>query len=74
MPVLFYIFGGAFNAGHASYDFYGPELFMDHGVIVVTPNYRTGPLGEHRNLIVEFSKMMIHYISNKIRMYTYRCL
>lgn len=46
MPVMFYIFGGAFNAGHSGYDFYGPELFMDYGVIVVTSNYRTGALGK----------------------------
>ncbi|KAJ8911438.1 hypothetical protein NQ315_013883 [Exocentrus adspersus] len=45
LPVMFYIFGGGFLNGHAVYQSYGPHLFMDQGVIVVTVNYRIGPFG-----------------------------
>ena len=44
-PVIFFIHGGGYFAGSASPGVYGPEYFMDHGVILVTVNYRLGPLG-----------------------------
>ncbi|KAG4071504.1 hypothetical protein HA402_011658 [Bradysia odoriphaga] len=43
LPVIFFIFGGGFYAG--SGDIYGPELLLDHDVILVTFNYRVGPFG-----------------------------
>ena len=45
LPVMFWIHGGGFFAGSASPDFYGPEHFLDHDIILVTINYRLGPLG-----------------------------
>ncbi|KAJ8664613.1 hypothetical protein QAD02_006275 [Eretmocerus hayati] len=43
MPVIFWIHGGAFMFGSGI--LYGPKFFMDHDVILVTINYRIGPLG-----------------------------
>jgi len=45
-PVLVYIHGGAFMFGSGSACWYGPEFWMIHDIIVVTFNYRLGPLGK----------------------------
>lgn len=46
VPVLFYIHGGGyfFGAGH-SVVVAGPDFFMNHDVVLVSINYRLGPLG-----------------------------
>ncbi|CAL8082993.1 unnamed protein product [Orchesella dallaii] len=43
LPILFWIHGGAFSAW--SGDGYDGKYFVDENVIVVTINYRLGPLG-----------------------------
>ncbi|XP_050685009.1 venom carboxylesterase-6-like [Leptidea sinapis] len=43
LPVLFFIHGGAFMYGTGS--IYGPQRLMDWDMVVVTVNYRLGPLG-----------------------------
>lgn len=45
LPVLFWIHGGAFMTGSASDDFYDAQELAQKGVVVVTFNYRLGPLG-----------------------------
>ena len=46
LPVMVYIFGGNFCFGSNRIDEYGPDYFMDQeNVILVTINYRLGPLG-----------------------------
>lgn len=45
LPVLVWIHGGAFYTGSGNSDFYGPEFFMEHDVILVTINYRLEVLG-----------------------------
>jgi carboxylesterase type B len=37
--------GGAFVLGHSGHTLYGPQHFLDHDVVLVTGNYRLGPLG-----------------------------
>lgn len=44
-PVMIYIHGGGFIAGTGSSFFYDPVYFVQEGVVVVTLNYRLGPLG-----------------------------
>ena len=45
-PVMVWIHGGAFVFGSGQDEEYGPEYFMDtQDVILVTVNYRLGPLG-----------------------------
>ncbi|KAJ6643814.1 Venom carboxylesterase-6 [Pseudolycoriella hygida] len=43
LPVIFFIHGGGFYSG--SGNIYGPELLLDHDVILVTFNYRLGAFG-----------------------------
>ncbi len=43
--VMVWIHGGGFMVGDGNPWFHGPELFMDHDVILVTLNYRVGPFG-----------------------------
>ena len=45
IPVIFWIHGGAFSSGEGSYSLYNPEFLVDHDVILVSGNYRLGPLG-----------------------------
>jgi para-nitrobenzyl esterase len=46
LPVLFYIHGGAFNCLSGAFPvFDGAHLAAAQDVIVVTSNYRLGPLG-----------------------------
>jgi len=35
LPVMFWIHGGGYIFGSGSPDFYGPERFMDYGVVSV---------------------------------------
>jgi len=44
-PVMVWIHGGAFQMGSASSEHYGPERLLEKEVVVVSINYRLGPLG-----------------------------
>jgi len=43
-----YIYGGGFNSGDGSDSVYGPKYLVNEDIVVVTLNYRLGPLGEQR--------------------------
>jgi len=45
MPVMVWIHGGSLITGSNRYAETGPQHFMDREVVVVTVNYRLGPLG-----------------------------
>ena len=45
VPVMVWIYGGALLIGSNTFEEYGPHEFMKKDVIVVTVNYRLGPLG-----------------------------
>ncbi|XP_055902166.1 esterase B1-like [Eupeodes corollae] len=45
LPVLVWIFGGAFQIGEASRDIYSPDYIMQEDVMLVTISYRLGPMG-----------------------------
>ncbi|RVE46156.1 hypothetical protein evm_009230 [Chilo suppressalis] len=45
LPVMVWIHGGSFYTGSGNSDFYGPEFFMTHDVVLVTFNYRLEVLG-----------------------------
>lgn len=45
LPVLVYFHGGGFIWGSGARLSIGPEYFLDHDVILVSANYRLGPLG-----------------------------
>ena len=40
LPVIVWIHGGAFCVGANDSKIYGPDYFLDHGVVLVTINYR----------------------------------
>lgn len=44
-PVMVWIHGGAFNYGHGSEPEYDGASFARQGVVLITLNYRLGPLG-----------------------------
>ncbi|XP_068084601.1 esterase B1 isoform X2 [Anabrus simplex] len=43
--VMVWIHGGGFATGSGNSDLYGPDHLVDAGVVLVTMNYRLGPLG-----------------------------
>ena len=45
LPVMVWVHGGGFMSGDGTPESFGPLYFMSHGVIMVTINYRLGPLG-----------------------------
>lgn len=45
LPVMVYIHGGGFNGGSGNSDLYSPEYLVRNDVVVVTLNYRLGPIG-----------------------------
>ena len=45
LPVMLWIYGGAFSFGRNSQPTYAGTGLVDRGVILVTPNYRLGALG-----------------------------
>ncbi|WP_243029936.1 carboxylesterase/lipase family protein [Thermus altitudinis] len=44
-PVMAYLHGGGFTSGSAAEPLYGGHLLAQEGVVVVSVNYRLGPLG-----------------------------
>lgn len=56
LPIMVWIHGGSFLEGSGDTNIYGPEFFMRKGnVILVTINYRLGPLGN----IIAFTLLII---------------
>jgi para-nitrobenzyl esterase len=55
LPVMVWVFGGAFVFGNGGAAPYGGDHLVPKGVVVVTLNYRVGPLGfmTHRELVAE---------------------
>ncbi|MEI6985782.1 MAG: carboxylesterase family protein [Rhodospirillaceae bacterium] len=49
LPVMVFIYGGAFAAGSTSEPYYDASRLAAEGVVVVTLNYRVGALGFLRN-------------------------
>uniref|UniRef100_A0A2A4JR93 Carboxylic ester hydrolase n=1 Tax=Heliothis virescens TaxID=7102 RepID=A0A2A4JR93_HELVI len=45
LPVMVWIYGGAFHAGSKGKNPYGPKYLIQHEVILVTVNYRVGAYG-----------------------------
>lgn len=45
LPVIIFVYGGAFQKGTNSPSRWSPRFFLDKDVVYVAPNYRTGVLG-----------------------------
>jgi len=50
LPVMFWVFGGAFRTGSASSPNFDGTNFAKQGVVLVTMNYRIGRLGQFAHL------------------------
>ncbi|XP_058804712.1 uncharacterized protein LOC131671922 [Phymastichus coffea] len=52
-PVMVWIHGGAFTTGNSNGSYYGPDFILREDIIMVSLNYRLGPLGflnlQHEN-------------------------
>lgn len=46
LPVIVFVHGGAYVGGSAATALYGPELYLDKDVVLVTLNYRLGIMGK----------------------------
>ncbi|KAK9297565.1 hypothetical protein QLX08_008786 [Tetragonisca angustula] len=44
-PVMIWLHGGGWVTGAGHSEFYHPKFLLDHDVVLVTVNYRLGPLG-----------------------------
>ncbi|XP_029035228.2 juvenile hormone esterase-like [Osmia bicornis bicornis] len=44
-PVMVWIHGGAYSSGSSNTSLYGPDFFLEEHLVVVSFNYRLGPLG-----------------------------
>ncbi|KAJ8007879.1 hypothetical protein DPEC_G00098760 [Dallia pectoralis] len=75
-PVLVWIYGGGFTSGTASLDIYdGRFLSQSEGVVVVSMNYRLGPLGFlslpgsevfHGNAGMQDQQLALRWVANNI--------
>ncbi|XP_032457819.1 venom carboxylesterase-6 [Nasonia vitripennis] len=45
LPVMVWIYGGSFKSGYGNSSLYGPDYIIEENVVLVTFNYRLGPLG-----------------------------
>lgn len=46
LPIMFWVHGGGLRTGSAGDALYGPDFLAARDVVVVTVNYRLGPLGK----------------------------
>ncbi len=49
---MIYLHGGAFKSGSGSENLYGPDFLFTQDVLLVTVNYRLGPLGITPRILV----------------------
>lgn len=50
LPVFVYIYGGQHLYGIGTYDKIDPQKIVETGVVVVVPNFRSGPFGNLEGL------------------------
>lgn len=48
---MVWLHGGGFSFGNGNAFLYGPDFLVAEDVVLVTLNYRLGPLGEFERLI-----------------------
>ncbi|EDS43765.1 esterase B1 [Culex quinquefasciatus] len=75
LPVMVWIHGGGFNMGSGNSVAYCPEYLVQEGVVVVTFNYRLGPLGFmyfpaagiHGNMGLKDQRCVLRWVQENIR-------
>lgn len=74
LPVMVWIHGGAFNLGNGDSSLYCPQFLVQQGVVVVTFNYRLGPIGFlqlpsvgiHGNMGLKDQRLLLRWVSENI--------
>ena len=53
LPVMVWIHGGGWllGSGNGETDMYGPSYLLDRDIVLVTINYRVGPMGKNYFLL-----------------------
>uniref|UniRef100_A0A1Q3FHV4 Carboxylic ester hydrolase n=1 Tax=Culex tarsalis TaxID=7177 RepID=A0A1Q3FHV4_CULTA len=75
LPVMVWIHGGGFNMGSGNTVAYCPDYLVQEGVVVVTFNYRLGPLGFmyfpaagiHGNMGLKDQRCVLRWVQENIR-------
>ncbi|XP_055603862.1 uncharacterized protein LOC129752094 [Uranotaenia lowii] len=75
LPVMIWIHGGAFCIGSGNSSLYNPEFLVQEGVVVVTFNYRLGPLGFlclpsmeiYGNMGLKDQRLVLKWVHDNIR-------
>ncbi|TMW40481.1 hypothetical protein DOY81_014439, partial [Sarcophaga bullata] len=45
LPVMVWFHGGGWECGSGISSFYGPDFLLNHDIVLVSANFRLGPLG-----------------------------
>ncbi|XP_055620728.1 esterase B1-like [Toxorhynchites rutilus septentrionalis] len=77
LPVMIWIHGGAFCSGSGDSSIYNPRHLVQEGVIVVTCNYRLGPLGFlclpsfqiYGNMGLKDQRLVLKWVHDNIRFF-----
>ncbi|CAG9828999.1 unnamed protein product [Diabrotica balteata] len=77
LPVLLWVHGGGLVNESSTIEYYGPKYIMDHGVVVVTFNYRLGPFGFlgtddgviPQNLGLKDQRLAIEWVNQNIQLF-----
>lgn len=75
LPVMVWFHGGGFVTGSAQSSMYGAKHLVQEGVVVVTVNYRLGPLGFlclpdvgiHGNMGLKDQRMSLAWVRENIK-------
>lgn len=73
MPVLVWMHGGGFSMGDSTDTIYGPEYLVNDGIVVVTFNYRLGPLGTPKSFTTRISLLKLAWIKLDFFLYIFVC-
>lgn len=69
MPVMVWIYGGGFQFGEASRECYSPDYLLREDVVVISINYRLGPLGRFRSAL-DISQLKIRNIPRALQVFS----
>ncbi|KXJ83275.1 hypothetical protein RP20_CCG007795 [Aedes albopictus] len=74
LPVMLWIHGGGFNLGSGDAAVYGPEFLLQEEVVLVTCNYRLGPMGFlclpsvgiHGNMGLKDQRLVLKWVNENV--------
>ncbi|CAG9765830.1 unnamed protein product [Ceutorhynchus assimilis] len=77
LPVMVWIHGGAFRSGKSAKSFFGPDYLVEQNVVIVSLNYRLGPLSflatsDHNlpgNLGLKDQVLALHWVQRNIEFF-----